>query len=161
MFTNGEISKGLRAQEDLSLVEQRDYVFCRGRINVNYCEGLGAKEYQNSYNAKPIKEGEIQVKLPNVEDGTADIILPAPGSTNVSLIGTGVPVLITKRWLVIEVATDTLDESNNTIYVKLSQSKNIGNDGDSYFTFEITSTLMVPKKDKKGVDKSIFFWYNT
>lgn len=135
MFTNGSISRGVKAQKKMN-TEERAYLFCRGRINET-TDGFTIAGYENDYNAKTIETAQVIVKDATAGDGTEEIYFFAPNSNKIKMIGTDAPMLINKKYLVIEASANSVDsQGHNHIYIKLSRTKTIGDDGDLYI-FEL------------------------
>lgn len=138
MYSNGEIQRGMEPQKKYP-IEEREYIYCRGRINNTICAGLTSEGYENDYNARRFGQGRNNVPLPTASSGEGKIDLNA--SVDFAyMIGTGSPVNITKRFLVVEAKASNIPsgETNKTLHVKLSNSKDIGDDGGLY-AFTLTT----------------------
>lgn len=130
MFTNGPITRGVNCKKKLP-IDERIYLFCRGRINDGITSGLTAKGYVNEYDAKPIKTGYNEIPAPTAAQRDGYLYLPINYS-DLRLLGTANPIEITKRYLVIEAKKGNSLALNDKVQVKLSNSKEIGDDGGLY-----------------------------
>lgn len=140
MFTNGPITRGQRAQTALP-VKERNYIYCRGTINDEVSGGLTAEGYTNVYNNRVLGQGKNNVPLPTASNGDGIIELDASTSF-VYMLGTGTPVKLSKRFLVVEAKAHSIPsgETNTNLFVKLSQSKELGDDGN-LFLFTLTTSF--------------------
>lgn len=133
MFSNGKIIKGIKAQKKMP-IEERDYIYCRGRINSAICAGMTTEGYSNEFNSRTIRPAENELPLPTSSNGEGRIRFYNLVSGAVVLIGTGSPVKINKRFLVVEarIFQNSAGETNKKLHVKLSNSKELGDDGLLY-----------------------------
>lgn len=131
MFTNGNISRGVKAQKIMS-TEERIYLYCRGRKNVGVTGGWETADYTNQINARLLtspKEREIYNNWP---DATRWFIFPSPSASqqtsNCFAIGTRMQIDTgLRRYLVIEGKAGA--NSSVDFAVKLSRTKDLEDDG--------------------------------
>lgn len=141
MFSNGEIQRGMEPQKRYP-IEERNYIFCRGRINNAICAGMTTEGYSNEFNSRTIRPAINVLPLPTSSNGEGKIQFYNLVSEAIELIGTGSPVKINKRFLVVEAKISQIStgETNKKLHVKFSNSKELGDDGLLY-EFTLTDDL--------------------
>lgn len=130
MFTNGNISRGVKAQKKMS-TEERIYLYCRGRKNVGVTGGWETTNYSNEINARLLTEPNEQQTFVG-PDVTRWFIFPSPSASqqtsNCFAIGTRMQIDTgLRRYLVIEGKAGA--NSSVDFAVKLSRTKDLEDDG--------------------------------
>lgn len=131
MFTNGNISRGVKAQKKMS-TEERIYLYCRGRKNVGVTGGWETADYSNQINARLLTSPKERDVYNNWSDVTRWFIFPSPSASqqtsNCFAIGTRMQIDTgLRRYLVIEGKAEA--NSSVDFAVKLSRTKDLEDDG--------------------------------
>lgn len=131
MITNGNISRGVKAQKRMS-TEERIYLYCRGRKNVGVTGGWETSDYSNEINARILTTPQEREALYNWTDITRWFIFPSPSASqqtsNCFAIGTRMQIDTgLRRYLVIEGKAGA--NSSVDFAVKLSRTKDLEDDG--------------------------------
>ena len=131
MFTNGNISRGVKAQKKMS-TEERIYLYCRGRKNVGVTGGWETADYTNQINARLLISPKERDVANNAADTTRWFIFSSPSAsqqtTNCFTIGTRMQIDTgLRRYLVIEGKAGA--NSSVDFAVKLSRTKDLEDDG--------------------------------
>lgn len=131
MFTDGNISRGVKAQKKMS-TEERVYLYCRGRKNVGLTGGWETADYSNEINARLLTSPKERDVYNNWSDVTRWFIFPSPSASqqtsNCFAIGTRMQIDTgLRRYLVIEGKAGA--NSSVDFAVKLSRTKDLEDDG--------------------------------
>ena len=131
MFTDGNISRGVKAQKKMS-TEERVYLYCRGRKNTGLTGGWETADYSNEINARLLTSPKERDVYNNWSDVTQWFIFPSPSASqqtsNCFAIGTRMQIDTgLRRYLVIEGKAGA--NSSVDFAVKLSRTKDLEDDG--------------------------------
>lgn len=127
MFTNGNISKGLKGINP-NPVKERQYLYRYGKNLPEASGGWSASGYE-LYNGKTIQEGGNL----RVANSLMTITSPGNNSNKCVLLGTGIAVAtLSKRYLVVEAVTSDNTAASN-FQIILSKSKELNDDSSTVF----------------------------
>ncbi len=132
MFNGGPIARGINCNKKMD-VEERIYIFCRGRQNANFSNGLAVNKFTNEYNAKPFRSAEIY-RAANDPSGYI-YFYDTPDAEKAIVIGTGKAVNTgLRRYLVVEAIKRAAAPAgaDTTLYVKFSNTTDIEDDGNLF-----------------------------
>ena len=141
MYTNGNITKGLKAQE-IPQTEERIYLYNYGDSEINMTDGWKADGYVVPDSLS--SSGANKVIIPgdntgdNDETGIIEIRSPGLGHRECVLLGTQVPIPAhVKRFLVIEATIDiytgTITQVRNDLDVVLATNRNFSQGNRKYY----------------------------
>ena len=138
MFTNGNISRGVKAQKKMN-TEERVYLYCRGRKNIGLTGGWETDSYSNEINARILKSPSERDVTNSQADVTRWFIFPSPSASeqtsNCFAVGTRMQIDTgLRRYLVIEGKAGA--NSSVDFAVMLSRTKDLDDDGLYYLEFE-------------------------
>ena len=150
MYTNGNITKGLKAQE-IPQTEERIYLYNYGDSEINMTDGWESDDYVvPDSTASP---GTNKVIIPGIntgnsdEDGAIEIESPGLGHTECVLIGTQVPIPTrAKRFLVIEAYLElysgTIEQARTNLDVVLATNKNFSQGNRRYYHLSFDEQML-------------------